>query len=70
MRAPLHPGRLQPNRRDPRHLANALWCSLAAINENCDAAIAVLREAILRSGLYSIDDGGPRRVPGGGPPLR
>jgi hypothetical protein len=56
VRAPLPPGRLQPRRRDPRHLANALWCSLAAINENCDEAIAVLREEIVRSGLYTPAD--------------
>jgi hypothetical protein len=53
VRPPLHPGRLQPRRRDPRHLANALWCSLAAINERCDETIAVLREEIIRSGLYT-----------------
>ena len=56
IRAPLHPGRLQPKRRDPRHLANALWCSLAAIHERCDETIAVLREEIVRSGLYTLDD--------------
>jgi len=59
VRPPTPPGRLQPRRRDPRHLANALWCSLAAINQNCDEAIAVLREEIVRSGLYTPGDAKP-----------
>jgi hypothetical protein len=70
IRAPLHPGRLQPRRRDPRHLANALWCSLAAVNERCDQTIAVLREEIVRSGLYTPDDIRRLRVPGAPRPPR
>jgi len=56
IRQPLHPGRLQPKRRDPRHLANALWCSLAAITGRCDETIATLREEIVRCGIYTPDD--------------
>lgn len=56
VRPPVHPARLQPGRRDPRHLANSLWCSLAAVNERCDEAIAVLREEIIRSGIYAPAD--------------
>jgi hypothetical protein len=70
VRPPLHPGRLQPKRRDPRHLANALWCSLAAINERCDGTIAILREEIIRSGLYTPDDIRRLRAPGAPRPLR
>jgi hypothetical protein len=68
VRPPLHPGRLQPRRRDPRHLANALWCSLAAIHERCDETIAVLREEIIRSGLYTRDDIRRLRAPRRGAP--
>ena len=56
VRAPTHPSRLQLGRRDPRHLANALWCSLDAINDRCDEAIAALRKEILSNGLYTPDD--------------
>ncbi len=54
--APVHAGRLNVRRRDARHLANALWCSPAAITARCEEAIHRLREAIRRSGLYEPGD--------------
>jgi hypothetical protein len=39
-----------------RHLANALWCSTAAIRARCDDAIAALRREIRGSGLFNPDD--------------
>jgi hypothetical protein len=56
IRPPVHPARLHPKRRDPRHLANALWCSIGDINARCDQALAVLRSKILKSGLFGPDD--------------
>jgi hypothetical protein len=56
VRAPVHPARLHPKRRDPRHLANALWCSIGDINARCDEALGVLRSKILKSGLFGPED--------------
>jgi hypothetical protein len=56
VRPPVHPARLHPKRRDPRHLANALWCSIGDINARCDEALAVLRSKILQSGLFGPED--------------
>jgi hypothetical protein len=67
VRAPLHPSRLRLGRRDPRHLANAFWCSLDAINNRCDEAIAALRKEILRHGLYTPAAAGPAPVRRTGP---
>ncbi len=50
---PAHSSRLDPRRRDPGHLAHALWCPAATIGARCDEAIAVLREGIRRSGLFT-----------------
>jgi hypothetical protein len=56
VRPPVHPARLHPQRRDPRHLANALWCSIGEINARCDEALVDLRSKILQSGLFAPDD--------------
>jgi hypothetical protein len=56
VRQPVHPARLHPKRKDPRHLANALWCSIGDINSRCDEALAVLRSKILESGLFGPED--------------
>jgi hypothetical protein len=56
VRPPVHPARLHPKRRDPRHLANALWCSIGDINASCDEALAVLKAKILKSGLIGPED--------------
>ena len=56
VRIPVHPARLHPKRRDPRHLANALWCSIGDINARCDEALAILRSKILKSGLFGPED--------------
>jgi hypothetical protein len=56
VRAPVHAARLHPGRRDPRHLANALWCSIGEINAHCDEALSVLRRKIIQSGLFGPDD--------------
>ncbi len=56
VRQPVHPARLHPKRRDPRHLANALWCSIGDINARCDEALAILRSKILKSGLFGPED--------------
>lgn len=53
---PGHPGRLRPDRCDPGHLRNALWCSSREIEARCAEAIAVLREEIHRAGLFTPDD--------------
>jgi hypothetical protein len=55
-RPPTDPARLHPRRRDPRHLGNALWCSLGAINSRCENAIGLLRWEIRRSGAFGPDD--------------
>jgi len=44
--APAHADRLPPRRRDPRHLGNALWCSVGEINRRCDDALSLLRDEI------------------------
>jgi hypothetical protein len=56
VRPPVHPARLHPQRRDPRHLANALWCSIGEINARCDEALVNLRTKILQSGLFAPED--------------
>jgi hypothetical protein len=56
IRAPLHPARLNPQRRDPRHLANALGCPLTLVQARCEEAIAVLRHEIRQGGLFTPDD--------------
>jgi hypothetical protein len=56
VRLPVHPARLHPKRRDPRHLANALWCSIGDINSRCDEALGVLRSKILEAGLFGPED--------------
>ncbi len=56
VRAPVHAARLHPGRRDPRHLANALWCSIGEINALCDEALSTLRRKILQSGLFGPGD--------------
>jgi hypothetical protein len=53
---PVHAGRLNIRRRDSRHLANALWCSPAAITTRLEEATLRLRDAIRRSGLYEPGD--------------
>ncbi len=53
---PVHAGRLNIRRRDARHLANALWCSPAAITARCEEATHRLRDAIRRSGRYEPGD--------------
>jgi hypothetical protein len=53
---PVHAGRLNIRRRDARHLANALWCSTAAITARLEEATLRLRDAIRRSGLYEPGD--------------
>jgi hypothetical protein len=53
---PVHAGRLNIRRRDSRHLANALWCSPAAITARLEEATLRLRDAIRRSGLYEPGD--------------
>jgi hypothetical protein len=53
---PVHAGRLNIRRRDSRHLANALWCSPAAITARLEEATLRLRDAIQRSGLYEPGD--------------
>jgi hypothetical protein len=54
--APLHPGRLNPQRLDLRHLSNALGCPLGVVHARCDEAIAVLRHEIRRGGHFTPDD--------------
>jgi hypothetical protein len=44
--APAHADRLPPRRRDPRHLGNALWCSVGEINRRCDDALSLLQAEI------------------------
>jgi hypothetical protein len=56
VRLPIHPTRLNPRRRDPRHLANALWCSVGEIHARCDEALDALRAGILQSGLFHPED--------------
>jgi hypothetical protein len=56
VRPPVHAARLHPQRRDPRHLANALWCSIGEINARCDEALVDLRRKILQSGLFAPED--------------
>jgi hypothetical protein len=56
VRAPVHPARLHPRRRDPRHLSNALWCSIGEMNARCDEALTVLRGKIVESGLIGPED--------------
>jgi len=53
---PVHASRLNVRRHDSRHLANALWCSPAAITARCEEASLRLREAIRRSGLFEPGD--------------
>jgi len=53
---PIHAGLLNVRRRDSRHLANALWCSLSAIASRCEEATFRLREAIHKSGLFEPGD--------------
>ena len=54
--APVHAGRLNVRRRDSRHLANALWCSPAAIAARCEEAMLRLRDEIRASGLFEPGD--------------
>jgi hypothetical protein len=56
VRPPVHAARLHPGRRDPRHLSNALWCSIGEMNAHCDEALAVLRGKIVQSGLFGPED--------------
>ena len=46
IRPPAHADSLRPRRMDPRHLGNALWCSVGDINRRCDEALAMLRQEI------------------------
>jgi hypothetical protein len=53
---PRHALRLDPRRRDPAHLTNALWRSQASVNARCDDAMAILGDAIRRSGMFRPGD--------------
>ncbi len=53
---PVHADRLNGQRRESRHLSNALWCSASAITHRCEEATIRLRDAIRESGLFEPGD--------------
>ena len=56
IRPPGHASRLHPQRRDPLHLTNALWCGLGDVQRACDDGLAKLRDAIQHDGVLTGDD--------------
>lgn len=56
VRPPVAAGGIDPRRRDPAHLTNALWCSPACVGPRCDEAIAVLAAEMRAGGHYTSDD--------------
>ncbi|MBL9187506.1 MAG: hypothetical protein JNK23_08525 [Opitutaceae bacterium] len=55
-RAPKHASRIHPTRRDPQHLTNAFWCSVADVDRECENGLARLRDAIKRDGIINAGD--------------
>lgn len=56
IRPPVHASRLHPQRRDPLHLTNALWCGLADVQRACDDGLVRLRDAIRHDGVITSED--------------
>lgn len=55
-RAPKHASRIHPTRRDPQHLTNAFWCSVADVDRACENGLTQLRDAIKRDGIINAGD--------------
>lgn len=55
-RAPKHASRIHPTRRDPQHLTNAFWCSVADVDRECENGLTQLRDAIKRDGIINAGD--------------
>jgi hypothetical protein len=46
IKAPAAPAKPRPNRRDPRHLSNSLWCSAEEVKARCAEALERLRREV------------------------
>ena len=55
-RAPKHASRIHPTRRDPQHLTNAFWCSVADVDRECENGLTRLRDAIKSDGIINAGD--------------